>query len=151
MFALTEDDWDLLNRKARSVRAIAELDLESVAVRVRVSVVDALERAALEALEAARQIADGDAQDQSRVEAAAAAEGAPVERPVLDAAAVDVSRADHEVGVVSRADEARKVGGIVREVRVHLEQQLGPAGEGALEARQVRPTQALLRRPVHHL
>src|SRR3954447_11474937 len=100
MFALLEDDRKLLHPKTRPVCAISELDLESVAIGVRVGVIDPLERGAPEALEAAGEIADRHAEDHARVEAAAPARRPPADRPVLDAPAVDVARADHEVGVV---------------------------------------------------
>ena len=85
-------------------------------------------------------------QDDPGEEAAAAADDAPTEGPVLDAAARRVSRADHKVGLpaAKRGEKAWQGGRVMRKVGVHLDHELRSLGEGDAEAVQVGGTQALL-------
>ena len=71
--------------------------------------------------------------------------------PALDPAALDVARAEHQVGIARGGDQPRHVGRVVREVGVHLEDQLGPAGQRLPEARDVGAPEALLAAAVQHL
>src|SRR3954451_18015536 len=79
-------------------RAPRQLDLERVALRAGAGRVDRLQRGRAEALEAAGEIADADAEHVARVPAAPARQRVPLQPPFLDPAAVDVARAEHEVG-----------------------------------------------------
>ena len=65
--------------------------------------------------------------------------------PTLHAAAGHVARAEHQVGLVGGADQPGQVGRVVREVAVHLHQQLGSAApaRGAKPARYARPRPCL--------
>ena len=66
-------------------------------------------------------------------------------RPQLGhAAAGDVARADHEVGVRGGLDQRRDVRRVVREVGVHLDDELGAAGERVLEPGGVGAAEAVL-------
>src|SRR5436305_6345521 len=88
--ALPERDRHLHHREARLDRVVGELDLESVAVSVHLIDVDSLEYPAVEALEAAREVANRDAEDVLRVPAAAAARHPAQEAPVAHAAAAHI-------------------------------------------------------------
>ena len=105
--AVDEADRDLAHAKAAAQRAIGQLDLEGVALGVDRVQVDRLEHRAAEALEAAGEVADGDAEQQPRIERAAGGDGAAHGAPVLDAAAGHVARAQHEVRVAGRGSSRR--------------------------------------------
>ena len=106
-----------------------------------------LEHLAPVALEAAGQVADA-----ARRAAPARTASRPARRIAASApqfsiaAAVDVARAEHEVGVAGGRDQPRHVVRVVGEVAVHLEHELGAVGERAAEAGEVRGPEALLRR-----
>ena len=85
------------------------------------------------------------------VGAAAAADQPPPRPPLGDPAAGDVARPEHQVGVGGRAEQPRQVGRVVREVGVHLGDQLGAAGQRPAEAGDVGGTEALLARAVQDL
>ena len=105
-------------------RAIGHLDLERVPVRANGIEVDGEERPPGERLVAGREIAHADAEDGARVERAALRQMCrPAPQPSTPPP--DVARSDHHVGAVGeRAKEVGQVLRIVREVRVHLEEEL---------------------------
>src|SRR6185312_7413828 len=131
---VAEDDRHLDHLEAGADRAVGHLDLEGVAAGLNRIEVDRLQHLAAEALEAAGHVGDVDAEDQLRVGAAAAADRLAQRPPVADAAAGHVARAEHDVGLPRRRQQPRQVGGIVGEVRVHLQDQPGTLGQGAAEA-----------------
>ena len=142
--AVDEADRHLPDAEALAQRAVGQLDLERVAARVHRVEVDRLEHGAPEALEAAGQVAHRHAEHEPRVERAAGRDRrAGRSAPVLDAAARDVARAEHEVGVLRRREQPRHVGRVVREVAVHLDDQLGARVERAAEAGEVGRARAL--------
>src|SRR5215203_2902647 len=98
--SLVEDDRHLADVEPGLQRAVAQLDLEAVAVGVHLLDADCLEDAPVEALEATGQVADRYAQHALCIQAAPAREDAARQAPVGDAAARDVARAQHEVGAV---------------------------------------------------
>ena len=150
--AVDEDDRQLLDAEAELVGAVGQLDLEAVAAGADGVEVERLQHAAAEALVAAGQVAVGQAQDGARIEAAAAADDLAQRAPVLDAAALHVARAEHHVGaLLDEAEEVGQVGGVVREVGVHLEDEVGAVVEGLAEAGHVRLAQALLAGAMQHL
>src|SRR5690349_15420458 len=75
-------DRDLRDAKPRPDRAVGRLDLEGVTRGGDRVELDGLEDLAAERLEAARQVADADAEERPRVGAAAAADGPPQRSPV---------------------------------------------------------------------
>ena len=79
--------------KPSRIGAVRRLDLERVALRADRVEVDRLEHLPAVALEAARQVADVDAEERPRVPRAAGRDEAPPAAPVLGAAARDVPRA----------------------------------------------------------
>src|SRR4249919_3298396 len=84
-----------------------------------------------------------------RVEAAAARDELARHPPVLGAAALDPARSDHHVGAGPRALEHRlQVPGVVREVGVHLEDEVVAVGDGAAEAGEVGGAEPELAGPV---
>src|SRR3954447_16731412 len=104
---ITEDDRHLDDAEACLDRAVGELDLETVSARVDALQVELLEHLAAEALEATGEVAHGNAEHVARVRRAAAAEQPARQAPVADAAAAHVARAQHEVGVPRRLEQAR--------------------------------------------
>src|SRR5438067_7435418 len=110
-----------------------------------------LQHRAAEALEAAGEVADGQAEHAPRVPGATAAHEPADEAPVSDAAARDVARPEHEIGVLGGGDQARQVSRAMREVRVHLEHELSTAVERSAEAGQVGGAKTLLARAVQNL
>ena len=108
-------------------RAMGQLDLEGVAARADGRQVDRLEHLAAKALQAAGQVVDVEAEHLARVPRAAAADEPPDAAPVRHAAAGHVARAEHEVGLAGGGQQAREVGGIMREVGVHLHDERGAA------------------------
>ena len=91
------------------------------------------------------------AEDAPRVGGPAAAHGAPQSAPVRHLAPVDVARAQHDVGVFGRLDQERDLGRVVREVGVHLDDEIRAPGKGVIEPGDVGGAEALLRRSVKHL
>ncbi len=74
------------------------------------------------------------------------------ETPALDAAAADVTRADDQIGApFEGGQEVRQVARVVREVGVHLEDQVVVPLEGPAEAIEIGAPEAELARPVHHV
>ena len=93
---------------AHPQRPVGELDLEHVALAVHGVEVGALEHPPVEALEPAGEVADGDAEQGARIERAGPRDQAPVRRPPDHAAAGDIARAEHEIGVGRGLEQARQ-------------------------------------------
>src|SRR5829696_4636717 len=110
---LGEDDRDFDDAEARLHRPVGQLDLERVALRLDARKVDRLEHLAAEALEPAGEVVLAQAEDTLGVVTAGAAHDAAGERPVDDAAAPDVARAEHEVGASGGAEDAREIARVV--------------------------------------
>src|SRR6266550_810212 len=149
--AVDERDRHLDNPEAGAQRAVGHLDLEGVAAGGDRVEVDRLQHLAPEALEAAGQVADADAEQDARVERAARRDEPPHDAPVPNRPAGHVARAEHEVGLPRRLDQARHVGRVVREVAVDLDDQLRVAGQHPPETREVSGAEALLALAVEHL
>src|SRR5439155_6443646 len=146
--AVGEDDRDFTDGETALERSIGQLDLESVSAGADAFEVDAFEDLAAEALEAAGQVADADAEDGPGVEAAALREQAAAEAPVDRAAAFDVAAAEDEVGFARGFEQSGQRGGVVREIRVHLDDAAVPAGERFGETGQVGAAEAFFSFPV---
>jgi hypothetical protein len=127
---------------------VGQFHLERVAERPDRPEVDRLQHLAPEALEAAGQVLDVEPEPDAGVGAAPARDGQAALAPLGDLTAVDVPRAEHEIGLLGRGDELRRLGGIVREVGVHLEDQAGVARQGVAKAGYVGRPDALLAGPV---
>src|SRR5215218_9663471 len=149
--AVAEDDRDLAHAEAAAHGAVGQLDLERVALRANAVEVDRLEHFAPVALEPSREVAHLQPEHPLGVPAAPARDDAPPDPPALDLTAVHVARAEHHIGVVSRAQQAGEVGRVVREVGVHLADERGTGIQGPAEAGQVGLAEAELRVPVKHL
>ena len=89
-------------RQPRAARLEEHLDEERVAVRDHAVERQARERLAPPAAEAARAVARRQPRDRADVAVRERAEKDPVQRPVHDADAVQIARADHEVVVAAR-------------------------------------------------
>ena len=80
------------------------------------------------------------------------AEEDPVQRPVHDADAVQVARTDDDVVVGGRRDERRQILGIVRQVGVHLADEVDVGlGDRLLQAVDVGASEPALAGAVHDL
>src|SRR4029079_3942858 len=115
--SLGKDDRHLYDFDAGANREVGGFDLECVALRSDAVERKGLERLTAPALEPAREVADRDAEDRSRIEGAEAADRLPSPAPVLGAAAFDVAGAESEAGALRGTEEARQVSRVVREVR----------------------------------
>ncbi len=126
------------------------LDLEDVAAGVDAVERDRRKRRRAPRLEPAGEVMRAEAQDVPGEDAAAAGDDPPPDAPVDDAAARRVARPDHEVGrsAGDRGDEGRQRCRVVRPVGVHLDHDLGPAGERNAEAVEVGPPEPLLFGPM---
>src|SRR5439155_10737930 len=140
-----ERDRNLDDLEAGTQCPVSRLDLEGVALRVDGVEIDRLENRAPIALEAACQVADLHAQDDSRIEGAAGRNETAEQTPVPHASAGDVPRAEGEIcPVFDSRDQAGDVVRIVREVAVHLQYELPVTRERVSEAGQIGRTEALL-------
>src|SRR3954447_14535113 len=147
LLAVREADRDLDDTEALAQSPVGRLDLEGVASRSDRVEVDSLEHLAPVALEAAGRIADRH-QEQARVDRRAHRDRAAHEAPVRDCAALDIPRAEHEIGFRGRLDQPRDVGRAVREVAVHLEHELCAVRERLPEACEVGGTETVFARAV---
>ena len=131
-----------------------ERDIEQERVAVRDN---AVERQRGQRFAAPAAIAGGDvvqlqAGDGANVEVRERAEDDAAQRPVHDADAVQVARADHEVGAGGgRVDHRRQVLRIVRQVRVHLADEVGVGEDSAAKSFEVGDAQAALAGPMQRL
>src|SRR6266511_3508983 len=107
--AVAEDDRDLLDPEAVADGAKRELDLERVALRAHGVEVDRLEHLAPVALEAASEVAHGQAEDVLGVPAPATGHHTADGSPTFDAATVDVARPNGKVGVGGGRQQPRQV------------------------------------------
>src|SRR5262249_26097524 len=127
-------------------------DLEAVALGAYAVDVDSLQHHAAEALEAACQVADPDAEDRAGVEAAGPRDQLSRRAPVDGAAARDPAGAEDEVGaLLTGCDQSWYVLRVVREVAVDLDNELGAARERVVEAGDVRRPEPFLGGAVEHL
>src|SRR3954470_12140538 len=149
--AVAEDDRDLAHAEAAAYGAVGQLDLERVALRADAAEVDRLEHLAPVALEASGEVVHLQPEHPLGVPAAPAGDDAPPDAPALDFAAVHIARAEHDVGVVSRAQQAREVGRVVGEVSVHLADERGAGIQGPAEAGQIGLPEPELRVAVKHV
>ncbi len=145
--AVGEADRYLDGAEPGAQRAVRRFDLERVALGVHCVEIDALEDGAAVALEAAGEIANRDAEQHARVPRTPDRDEAAAEPPVVGSAARDVARSKREVGALhARVDQPGHIGGVVREVAVHLEHVLGAVSKRAPEAGEVCRPQAFLPR-----
>ncbi len=127
---------------AAAQRLVECLDEERVPVGGQAVEWDAAERLPPPAAEAARAVGDRRARDRPHVAVGRRAERDAVERPVHDADAVQVAGADHHVERPGRGDQRGQVRGAVRQVGVHLADEVGVAREHAPERVDVGPAEA---------
>ena len=147
--AVDERDRHLDHLEAGPFRAVCQLDLERVALGAHRVQVEPLEHAPPEALEAAGRVLTPMRRKKPRVGGGAARDEPAHYAPVPDAPALHVARAEHQVGaLLGRRDQPRHVVRVVREVAVHLEDQLRALRERVCEAGDVRRAEAFLPLPV---
>jgi glycosyltransferase involved in cell wall biosynthesis len=150
--AVREDDRDLAQGKAVAPCTQAHLDLEGVPFGADSIEIDGFENGAAETLEATGGVGDGQSGDPSRVQIGRVGEQEAGDGPVHDRdPAVEVPGAENEVVLAYRGEELWQVGGVVGEVRVHLEDGVVVASEGPPKAFDVGGSQAELPRPVQHV
>src|SRR5262245_60965579 len=141
-----EHDRDLLDPESTLPAAKRHLDLESVPLGADPVERNALERAPAEALETPGRVGERHAGDEARVHVRAVREDEPRQRPVDDGDAVQVARAQHDVGILRGLEELADGVGVVREVGVHLEHELGAVRERVAEPVPVRRAESELPR-----
>src|SRR5262249_13649949 len=113
-------------------------DLERVSVSSHGGKVDAFQYLAAEGFEPARQVANADTEDQPGVRRTAPADEAPMPRPVLRASTGDVARPEDHVSVIQRCHQSWNVNGIVRQIAVHLHDDVGTLTQHVTEPGKVR-------------
>jgi DNA polymerase (family 10) len=145
---VAEDDRHLADCAAGAQGAVDRLDLEGVAQRGDALEPDRLQYAPPVALESARRVANAETEHRLRVQTPAPADGAADEPPVAHRATRRVAGAEGDVRLVRRGDQAGNVAGVVREVGVHGQNELGSLGESPTEAGHVGRPQPRLGRPV---
>ena len=123
--ALDEDDRHLADAPALPRDLEHGLHHERVAVRQEPLEVQPRQRVAPPAAVPARAVARGQPGDGADVAVRERAQDDAAQRPVHHADAVQVARAEHEVVVGRRRDEIRQVPRVVRQVRVHLADEVG--------------------------
>ena len=101
-------------------------------------------------LEAPGEVLNVDPEHRPCVGAASAADQPPKRAPFLHAPTGHVSGAEHEVGAGRAGEQARQVGGIVGEVRVHLDDEICAARQRLAKPCDVGGAETLLARPVKH-
>src|SRR5262249_8604363 len=114
---------------------------------------DQLERVATPQLEAAGRVADAEAEHGVDVEAATAAEQAPVEPPALgECPAGHIPAADDQAGLVGQrgAEHGPDRVGLVAGVGVHVYDVRVAAAQRLAQPGQVGPADAVLPRAVQH-
>src|SRR5260221_4643007 len=138
--AFDEDDGHLGDAEPSLLGFVQHFDEERVAVGDHGGDRQARERLAAPAAIAAGAVAGGQVRDEPDVAVAERAEQDPGDRPVDDAyPAVHVPRSDHELVRGGGADERREVGRIVREIAIHLADELrAPFLDGVQQAVDVR-------------
>ena len=109
------------------------------------------ERRAAPAAVARGDVAQSQAGDRADIEVGKRTEDDAAQRPVHDADAVEVSRTNYEIGAVCRhLDHRRQVLRVVRQVGVHLADQVGVTGNRETEAFEVRDAKAALSCAMEH-
>ena len=150
--AVAKDDRHLDDLEAGAHGAVGELDLECVSARAHAVEVDRLEHLAAEALEAAGEVANLQAEHPARVHRAPLADLAPHEPPVADSSSRHVAGAEREVrSARDRCEQPLEIGGVVREVAVHLEGVSGAGLQRVGEAGEVGGADAALGLAVEHV
>ena len=144
-------DRYLLNLESGKQRTVGHLDLEHIPLRSHATQIDRFEHTAMDAFESAGQIANIDPQDQPRVQPAAAADQPAQQSPVAHAAARHVAGSEHEIGRVRGLQQVAEVRRVVREVGVHLDDELGAAVERVRKPGQVCLTETGFCAAVQHL
>jgi hypothetical protein len=150
--ALDEDDRHLADAVAAPLGLVEHLDQEGVAVGDHAAERQPCERLAAPAPVAAGAIAWRELRDRADVLVREGAEEDAVQRPVHHADALEVARTDHHVVLRGGGRERREVLRVVREVGVHLADQIDVSlCHGTLQAVDVRAPQAAGTGAMHHL
>jgi hypothetical protein len=136
--AILEDDRDLADREPRVVHAPDHLLQKGVTRRAHVERLDPLEHGAAVAAEARGAVAHGYAEQHAGVEVREAREQAPAPRPVGHAAARDIARPDHQVGLCRGFQHVRQVARMVAVIAVHRDHAVVALVERVAEAGEIR-------------
>src|SRR6266513_494151 len=112
--AVAKDDRHLDDLEAGAYGAVGELDLKCVSARAHAVEVDRLEHLAAEALEAAGEVANLQAEHPARVHRAPLAELAPHEPPVADSSSRPrAGDAREGRSARDRCEQPLEIGGVV--------------------------------------
>ena len=132
--------------------AVIHFNLESIAVGVDRRQIELLKHIGAKALVAAGHVADGQAQQRARIPAPAAADHLAQPRPVFDAAARHVARAQRHVGgALGNGQQHRQVVRLVREIGVHFAQVAVALAQAFAETGDIGGAQAQLAAAAHEL
>src|SRR5206468_6983568 len=128
-----------------------QVDLEAVSGRLHLVQADRPQRGGTVGAESRGRVADAEAEHDPGVDVGRAGQRLTGLRPVDYLAAVYPPGSDGQVCAVQRGDQAGQVLGLVRAVRVHLDDHVVTALERPAEPRDVGLAQARLVGPVHDL
>ena len=130
---------------------MGQFNLKTVAVGADVLKIDGPERGSPKTLVAAGGIAEGHAGDDPHIFGGALAQHQSVQRPVDDANAIAVTRAQDQVGALRGFQEFRDIVRIVRQIAVHLEGELVIALQRPGEPGAISAPQPVLFRAMQHM
>ncbi|EGJ78712.1 putative glycosyl transferase [Streptomyces sp. Tu6071] len=150
-FAFDEGDGHLDDAVAGADGAAGQVDLEAVALRLDVREAEAAQGRGAEGAETAGDVAQRDIEQEAGVRGAAAREEFAGLGPVDDATARDPAGAEDEVGVAQGGQEPGKLLGLVRAVRVHLDEDVEAVVEAPGETGEVGGAEPFLALAVQHL
>src|SRR5574342_1265515 len=135
---LDERDRYFSDAKAGRRRRVEHLDEKRVAVGIEPFERERGDRLPAPAAVPARAVARREPRDGADVDIREAAEQPAPERPVHHLAAGHVAGADHQVGAIGGGDERRQMLRIVRQIAVHLADDIDRARQRAADAVDVR-------------
>lgn len=144
MLPFPEGNRHLHDRKPGFGDSPGHLDLERIPGSGDLVQVDSFENLSPKTFEAAGQVPDGYPQDSPRVEAAAAAQEPTDLPPLGDSSAWHVAGADNQVSKLRSREKPGQIRRVMREIGVHLDDQVCVGAKRNLESLQVGRTQTLL-------
>ena len=148
--ALDEGDRHFGDPAAVAVRDEQHLHQERIPVGKELIERQRRQRRSLPAAVARRAVVRADAGDGADVGIREPAEDVPLERPVQDRAAGNVARPDHHVRVLGGREERGQLRRVVRQVGVHLADQVDRFGQRLLHAVDIRAAESPVGGPVQH-
>src|SRR5260370_31951817 len=102
------------------IDTVGQFYREGVPLRLDGIEIDAFQHLAPVTAKARGAIVNRKAEHETRKDIAPAADEAPQGRPVRGAAAFDIARTDHKVGIFDLSQEVREIARFMRKISIHL-------------------------------